>query len=91
VEGIWMINTIKSDYEHLLPSPLLPKWTTLECRSYTAPSTKEASREVVHSTGIDITQCQRWRTKTTNSRAMLCKRPHQDSRLFLNTTRPKKN
>jgi hypothetical protein len=25
VEGVWMINPIKSDYEHLLPSPLLPK------------------------------------------------------------------
>jgi hypothetical protein len=25
VEGVWMINLIKSDYEHLLPSPLLPK------------------------------------------------------------------
>jgi hypothetical protein len=25
VEGVWMINPIKSDYEHLLPSPWLPK------------------------------------------------------------------
>jgi hypothetical protein len=90
VEGVWMINPIKSDYENLLPSPLLPKmddpgmrtyslhhyclrWTTLECRPYTAPSTKEVSREVVHDTGTCIMQCQRWQTKTTNSGTILCK------------------
>jgi hypothetical protein len=68
-----MINPIKSDYEHLLPSPLLPKMDDPGMRSYTAPSTKEASREVVHNTGTSITQCQRWWTKTTNSGTMLCK------------------
>jgi hypothetical protein len=47
------------------------RWTTLECRPYTAPSTKEAFREVVHNTGTNITQYQRWRTKTTNSGTML--------------------
>jgi hypothetical protein len=49
------------------------RWTTLECRPYTAPSTKEVFREVVHNTRIGITQCKRWRTKTTNSGTMLCK------------------
>jgi hypothetical protein len=49
------------------------RWTTLECQPYTAPSTKEASREVVHNTGTCITQCQRWWTKITNSGTMLCK------------------
>jgi hypothetical protein len=37
---------------------------------------KEASREVVHNTGTSITQCQRWRTKTTNFGTMLCKTSH---------------
>jgi hypothetical protein len=49
------------------------RWTTLECRPYTIPSNKEASIEVVHDTGTCITQCQRWRTKTTKSGTMLCK------------------
>jgi hypothetical protein len=49
------------------------RWMTLECRPYTAPLTKEVSREVVHNTGTCTTQCQRWRTKTTNSGTMLCK------------------
>jgi hypothetical protein len=25
LEGVWMVNPIELDYEHLLPSPLLPK------------------------------------------------------------------
>jgi hypothetical protein len=49
------------------------RWTILECRPYTSPSTKEASIEVVHNTGTCITQCQRWQTKTTNSGTMLWK------------------
>jgi hypothetical protein len=61
-----MINLIKSSYETYSLYHYCLRWTTLECQPYTAPPTKEASREVVHYMGTCITPCQRWRTKTTN-------------------------